>query len=195
MSSSDEDLELLTARAYARHRGVSYQSVQAALRTGRISAAATKVGRLWQIDPELADDLWAANTDDRPRGNKPAADPHEPIPVGVTPDAPAWVDPNPDETLTEARLRHEKAKADLAEIRREEERGRLVDAVQQRREGFETGRLVRESLLQIADRLAPELAAEMDQAKVHDRLRRELIDALRHLAEEGGVEIQRGGTG
>ena len=45
----------LSARAYARHRGVSHTAVQKALRAGRITALPDGT-----INPEVADQAWNA---------------------------------------------------------------------------------------------------------------------------------------
>lgn len=52
-------------RAYARHRDCHLNSVQAAIKTGRITAALLKDenGKTRGIDFALADTLWTANTD------------------------------------------------------------------------------------------------------------------------------------
>ena len=50
---------LLTRKQYAEHRGISRQSVDKAIRLGRISL----IGRM--IDREAADRDWQANTDQR----------------------------------------------------------------------------------------------------------------------------------
>lgn len=55
--------ELLSERAYAKHRGCARSSIQAARRRGRLSRAVStdENGRVW-IDPEVADREWAAST-------------------------------------------------------------------------------------------------------------------------------------
>jgi hypothetical protein len=75
---------LMKLREYARHRGCGLQSVQFAIRTGRISCEANGL-----IDSEIADDAWLANTRATmarpcpPRQADQSADPTEPIP-GMT---------------------------------------------------------------------------------------------------------------
>jgi hypothetical protein len=50
-----------------------------------------------------------------------------------------------------------------------------------KRESFRTARQVRDSLLNLPDRLAAELAAETNQFKVHQRLVKEIRRALEEL--------------
>jgi hypothetical protein len=58
----------LSARAYARHRGVSHVAVLKALRSGRIVAGADGM-----IDTAVADQTWQERT--APRMSSPAAAP------------------------------------------------------------------------------------------------------------------------
>jgi hypothetical protein len=58
--------KLISLRAYARRRGCELGAVQKAISSGRIAKAATRdpaTGRLAGVDPDLADELWARNTD------------------------------------------------------------------------------------------------------------------------------------
>lgn len=68
----------LGIRAYSRRRGVSHTAVSKAIRDGRIAGALVHVpgvGRM--IDPDAADALWDANTDEAQQRPPP------PPPVGV----------------------------------------------------------------------------------------------------------------
>lgn len=60
----------LSARAYARHRGVSHTAVQKALRAGRITALPDGT-----INPEVADQAWNAAGEARGATEQIAADP------------------------------------------------------------------------------------------------------------------------
>ena len=60
----------LSARAYARHRGVSHTAVQKALRAGRITAL-----RDGTINPEVADQAWNTAGEARAAIEQIAADP------------------------------------------------------------------------------------------------------------------------
>src|SRR6266852_5587299 len=64
------DVEPMSLRAYARHRGVSLRAVQKAIKSGRI--AAREDGRL---DADVADVNWARNTAPRPQ---PSSKPVQP---------------------------------------------------------------------------------------------------------------------
>lgn len=73
------------------------------------------------------------------------------------------------------------ARAQRARLEREAEAaaGRLVPADRVYAEAFKTGRIVRDALLAVPDRLAAELAAENDATVVHFRLSTEIRVGLR----------------
>lgn len=120
----------LTLRAYARHRaerglpGASHTAVQKAIKAGRI-----RVGLDGKIDPEEADRLWVANTDEGHRRG-PAHEPKRPAvvePPASTP-LPPLEPGDPVPNYQEARARREAAEAALAEIELAEKRVELVPA-------------------------------------------------------------------
>lgn len=59
----------------------------------------------------------------------------------------------------------------------------LLPCVDVERAHFECARITRDSVLNVADRISAELAAESDAAKVHARLRAELLQALANIAD------------
>ena len=79
-------MELLSQRAYARHRGCSQAAVWKAIRDGRISVV--KLAKGVKINPRTADREWAENTDRSksrntetgdPKRRRPAAEPSAPM--------------------------------------------------------------------------------------------------------------------
>jgi phage terminase Nu1 subunit (DNA packaging protein) len=87
-----------------------------------------------------------------------------------TPDAPS--------TYNVDRARRERYEADLAELKLREQQGDLVRVVEVRAEISKRVGQVRMNLLQIPARLAPLLATEADQAKVHALLDAEIRSVL-----------------
>jgi hypothetical protein len=61
--------------------------------------------------------------------------------------------------------------------------GRVVDVRAAKREAFESARIIRESVLNLPARIAAELAAETDPAKVFARLDDALREALGDAAD------------
>ncbi len=72
-------------------------------------------------------------------------------------------------------------KAKLAKLEYEEKIGRLVDRDSVEREAYRVGRVVRDAMLSIPDRLAALVTAETDQAKNHAILTKEIMAALKGL--------------
>ena len=161
-------MALLSLRAYARHRGVSLAAVQKAIRSGRITPNAD--GR---IDSERADAEWEAKT--RPGQRRTQSAPpavREPIETASA----GGLD------YFRARAIRESYLARLAKIEFEEKTAKLVSRDEVQVAAFTRGRVVRDNLLNIADRLAATLAAESDVDKVHRLLSDEIRMALDALA-------------
>jgi pyruvate/2-oxoglutarate dehydrogenase complex dihydrolipoamide acyltransferase (E2) component len=160
-------MPLLSLRAYAKHRGVSLAAVQKAIHSGRITPNADGL-----IDSDRADAEWNAKT--RPgqrRAKATAAVPREPA------EAPAaGLD------YFRARAIRETYLARLAKIEFEERVAKVVDRDEVQVAGFTRGRVVRDNMLNIPDRLAATLAAESDEGRVHRILSDEILRALDVLA-------------
>lgn len=168
-------VQLMTQADYARRRGVSPVAVHKAIKAGRITLIDGK------IDPMVADVQWKANTraristlrnDGGAANDTPAALPGDTLPPGIDIERISY---------DEARRRREAAEAQIAERKLAELDGDLVrksavTAVWQRRAST-----FREAILQLPDRLAAQLAAIGDQAKIHALLDAELRQALEHV--------------
>ena len=157
----------LSQAAYARHRGVSREAVNRAIREGRIP-----VGANGRINPAEADAAWERNTTPRP-------DAH-PAP------ALAGGDTEPM-SLNEARTRHESAKAKLAELELGERSGQLIPVSEMRDVAFRASRAARDLLQSIPDRVAEVLLGQTDANEIrrllHDEIGR-AVDELASVAPE-----------
>ena len=172
--------DLLSAKAYAKHRGVSLAAVLKAISEERIKASVRRKGPGYQIDVAQADVEWQQNTDSgqgAPAHAKNRQDQH---------DTAGDSEPEDGEPITyaQARAQHERFKARLAQLELEQREGKLVEADAVKRESFRTARLVRDALLNLPDRIAAELANETNQFKVHQRLVSEIRRALEDLKIE-----------
>jgi len=76
------------------------------------------------------------------------------------------------------RVRLTKAKAGLAELQHGELNGELLRRAVVRRQDFQLGRILRNNLESIPDRLAAIVAAEKSSDKIHDLISREIRDSL-----------------
>lgn len=177
---------LVTFSELATIKGCTKGAVTAAVLSGRISAAVVeKDGRRW-LDRDAALELWNRNT--RPTHNAKISQPDV---IEAPPPADAeglrqWVQQLPDEAipaLHQSRARREHFQAELAAMQVAQQRGELVSAEDVRREAFRCGREVRDNMLAIPARLAPELAGCNDPRTVYLRLEQEIITALRTLAD------------
>ncbi len=83
----------------------------------------------------------------------------------------------------EARTVKERFTAALRKLEYEEKSGKLVDAETVKLAAFNKARAVRDTLLNIPDRIAPILAAEADEAAVNKILATEIRSALEDLAK------------
>jgi len=172
--------QVISATEYSKRRGVAPTTISQAIAEGRLNKSVRRHGKGYLIDPELADAELAANNAPGRGGRREKGN------VGMlTP--PDSNTPPPDsfdsetETYTEAKTRHERLKADLAALDLAEKEGKLIEAAAVEREAFRVARLVRDGILNIPDRIAGDLAAEMDQFSIHQKLTAELRRALEGL--------------
>ena len=119
-----------------------------------------------KIDPDKADTQRGARVQPR---------------ITVTKAAPAAGD-GPD--FFEERARHERAKADLAELKAQERAGELVELEEVKRLWATLATETRDRLLGLPDRLAEELHAAETEHEVREVLRRELTEALSRVDPE-----------
>lgn len=156
---------------YARHRGVSHQAVMRALKEGRITKEADGT-----IDPDKADAQWDQNTDFSRNPDKARRT--------VRGEAPAATGPD----YNVSRAVREAYTARLAKLEYEEKTGVLVKADTVKTRWFNTLRIVRDRMLQLPDRWASTLAAEMDpntiKTMMDAEIRRILDDAADEVAKQ-----------
>jgi hypothetical protein len=154
---------------FAELIGVSRQAVLGAIKRNRLPKSASKVGKVWHVDPELGQVEYRANVDIAKRRNFKGGGPD-------TDGASEYPDFN------ESRAKRIFFEAKLAEIEVKTREGQLVDKAALKERSFKLGRLIRDGMLNIPDRVAADLAAEMDAFKVHSRLTKEIREVLTALA-------------
>ena len=84
--------------------------------------------------------------------------------------------------LLKTRIKSETEKAKLLEIKAKVEAGKFVDADIVKAAAFRRGRVIRDAILSVPDRIDAVLAAETDRRKVHELLTNELTRALEELS-------------
>jgi phage terminase Nu1 subunit (DNA packaging protein) len=174
--SDDTKPELLSLRAYAERRGVALSTVQAAIRTGRISTVPGPGGEP-KIDPEIADREFEANTDPSKQGRK------ENVGDLIAKENARAVKSDSDHgsatnDYMKWRARREQLNAQLKELEYEQKSGKLVNAEEARREFFKIAREARDAIMNIPERISGQLAAETDEHAVRMLLKTELTRAL-----------------
>ena len=161
----------LSIRAYAKHRGCSYEAVRRAISTGRIRRGVKQLGNAYDIDPDVADREWAVNTDDTKQNNMGRA---------LSPRTPE---------LTQARAVREMYNARLAQLEYEEKSGALCRVDEVKLSTFRTARLLRDALLNIPTRVVSEICALMGDLPADQKhevlqiLTREVHTALEQISE------------
>lgn len=174
-----EKLEWLSPQKFANWMGVDKGSVIYAIKSGRISEAVKRLPNgFQQIHAQQAKALWIKNTKPNNMSILNRAKPFgESEPQAVTTDL-GDEDPN---SLHAAKRRREFALAEMAEIELAEKLGDLVRVADVRKMGFEAARITRDSLLNIPNRIADELASLKTRDEVHELLTKELFEALSSL--------------
>ena len=156
----------VSLRQYAKKRGGALSSVQKAIASGRIKTEAD--GR---IDAEKADVEWEKNTRTYvPAVTRKGQEEDEGGSFGAG-------------QYTKARAVREHYQARLAKLDYEERIVKLVPKDEVQVAAFNKFRQFRDRLLNVADRVAPMLAAERDPVRCFDILSREIRQALNDFAD------------
>jgi hypothetical protein len=187
----------MSYREYARHRqecgmtGTTLRAVQKAIEAGRISTIPDEKGRPF-IDPAVADLQWASNTDAEQclRGNTTqlaAGKVTNAANIGAAPQGTTMPSAAPGNTTAywDAKTSREQSEARMAELNLQKMQGDLCDAAGTRRAAYDAGRMLRDMLLTIPTKIAPELADCTDRQTIERRLREELRKPLDYIARLG----------
>ena len=163
-------MQNLTVADWARSVGISRQAAYEAVKRCRIPMADG------MVDAEAATALYRARTRKSMNGGA----------VGASSDP----RPGTDERVSyeEARRREAVANALMRERAEREQAGELVSAAAVRQVHGRRLAALREALLQVPARMAPVVAAETDERRVHDLLRDELHAVLAASVAGAGAE-------
>lgn len=159
----------MNVSAYARHRGVSHVAVLKALNDGRIEREADGT-----IDAAKADAAWQKNTNQAHARKNAQSMPRNSASQTQT----------GGPSFAQSRAIKEAYNARLAKLAYEEKSGQLVSIDAVKSNWFIALRVLRDRTLNLADRLAPLLAAETDQRRVTEILDKELRQILSDAADE-----------
>lgn len=156
-------MALITQAAFARQQGFTRGYVTKLIKKGVIQLKNGKVGSA------QAEQAMKANAD-------PVTLIRSDQSSDLAPTQPGAVD------FVTARTMREAFKAKMAKLEYEEKSGTLTDAAKVKQDAFKAGRIIRDELLAIPDRMADVLAAEDDPRKVGELLQEELEAILNAMA-------------
>lgn len=168
-------LKEVSLREFSKIKGVTLSTVQKAIATGRI-----KLNENGKINTEEALRNWIENTNDSKRTHGGGVE----FPVEYDPEEREKINDVVEvrEDYLVSRAKREQYAASLAKLEYEKEAALLVSAEKVSLETFKAGRVLRDSLFSIPDRIAAQLAAENDVDKVHEKLTTEISNCLTDLA-------------
>jgi hypothetical protein len=173
----------VTVEQFAKQRGIHSRSVRRYLADGAIpESAVIREGRFLFLNSMKADKALSRNATTRKEllGSESLPPPSKAQPaVMIETTAKAGTS---GLSFHEARTLKERYNAALLKIELDEKTGVLVKAEQVRISAFNQARQVRDSLLNISDRISPILAAEKDQMRVAELLTAEIRQALEGLS-------------
>lgn len=181
-------MPFLSFAAYARHRGVTHTAVINAVKEGRISCSIDPNTGRRVIDPAVADEEWARNTDTTrtPHSYKKRAEMRKAPNVNLAPHPEAAKDSGvPD--LTKSRAIKEAYLARLLRLEYEKKAGRLVPIDDVVKEVEREYSRVRARLLALAAKLAPEVAIEDRIPECRAIIEAAVRDALEELRRDDGA--------
>jgi len=165
----------LSIRGYAKHRGVTDAAVRKAIRQGRISK-----GKNGKINPKLADKEWLQNSDpaqikaestfETPDYSHNSA----PISQGNLIGGPSY---------QQSRAIKEAYGAKLLRLQFEKESKKLISIDDVKVSAFNAARMTRDRILNIPDRVIPQLVGKTNIFEMKEILKTELIKALEELSK------------
>lgn len=171
----------MNLRQYAENRGVEYTQLSKWAGQGRFTSdAMRKEGRAWVVaDPqELDRQVAAAKSPDRGgRGGAPPIDDALRRQQNQAAAIPSFA---------QSRAVREAFAAKLTKLEFDQRSGKLVDKSELKMRLAKLHMAVRDNLRTIPDRVAPIVAAETDQAKIHAMLLKEIGQALEGLSDAIG---------
>ncbi len=155
----------ISIRAYAKHKGVSDTAVRKAIKNGRITLK--KNGKL---DKEIADAQWD-NYKQIEKERDSSLDQEN-------------ISPANQNLYRQSKTVEATYKAKLEKIKYEKEIGKLIDAHQVKVDAFNAGRILRDRILNVPDRVIPKLVGKTDIKEMKLILRESLCEALDELADK-----------
>lgn len=162
--------EFISISEFARRKGIRLKAVQDGIKNGRIKLTKQKVGTP-KINWATENKEWEDNRDESKAhnsGNLKSASDAAPAPS--------------ENSFAKAKAVRETLTAKILQLDYEEKTGKLVNADEVKVVWFNLARTIRDTLLNIPERISAELAAESDEFKVHKALQNEIYKVLEVLS-------------
>jgi len=169
---------LVTFKDLAKLKGVSAPAVTKKMKKDYMQACIVNHNGQRLVNKDMALELW--------NGNSNIAFPQSAIPKQTKAELKKQIDATPDDEIPDfnvSRARKEHWQASLAKLQVEQQKKELIPVTDIKKSSFELGRAIRESLSNVADRLAPQCAGETDSQVIHQLLMEEHRNALEELAK------------
>jgi hypothetical protein len=184
-------LELITPAEYSRRRGVSKEAVSKAIEKGRITTIPGENGRKL-IDPEVADIQWAKNTDalQSQRANAPKGERGQ-QPGGGGSGGGIGDGGDSGSAYWDARTLREQSEAAIADMKRRQMEGDLVERKRVEEAAMRIGRMLRDAVLGVPTKLAPEVSHLSDAWEIEQRLSAALRQVLDDVAKMTTDDLAR----
>ena len=162
----------LSIRAYARHRGVTEAAVRKAVKQGRVSK-----GKNGKINPEKADKEWDKNTDPAQIKKTSATENENYSPSN------SQLNSLGGPSYQQSRAIKEAYGAKLLRLQFEKESKKLISVDDVKVTAFNAARMTRDRILNIPDRVIPQLVGKTNIFEMKEILKAELIKALEELSK------------
>ena len=159
----------LSIRGYAKHRGVSETAVRKAIKQGRISKDSSG-----KINPQIADNQWDKNSDPAQIKRPDTSE---------KPDYSQTSSPLSGPSYQQSRAIKEAYSAKLIRLQFEKESKKLISVDEVKVAAFNAARMTRDRILNIPDRVIPQLVGKTDIFEMKEILRNELVKALEELSK------------
>lgn len=187
----------MTLLEYAAHRKLSRQRIDMLVREGRFNGETktSSIGRLLLNQP-ACDEILKATERFRKKREPEGDDSVSEESTKKTRKKNAGASPD-EENFENSTIELNHFKAKLARQKYETEAGLLISIEKVQQQTYEMARAVRDSLLELPDRLSSWLAAQRDERKIAIRLDEEIRQALERVtkiieqAEENDISKQR----
>jgi hypothetical protein len=158
-------MSLITQSEWARRQGFSKQYVNKLLKSGKIKLVNG------MIDEGVANSILTRTRDPN-------------LPLQRKGDGTYEQRNDMHDLLVKTKLKNEIERGKLLEAKVKSETGELISAEKVRQAMFAKGRIIRDGMMNIPDRISSLLASENDAAKTHEILSREIREVLTELSRD-----------